>query len=160
MAIENHQFPPLRGLYWRARDLDFSTPRALVHSLEALPLMPFLQRQAEGTDHQTLAAMADTQIVKELANSPGRVRLLWDVASVPDFRNMMTDHHTTMLTRIYQNLATKGVLDRDWVAGQLRHLDRLDGDIDTIMMRIAHIRTRTYITHRSGWTDAPRNGRI
>ena len=155
MAIENHQFPPLRGLYWRARDLDFSTPRALVHSLEAPPPMPFLQRQAEGTDHQTLAAMADTQIVKELANSPGRVRLLWDVASVPDFRNMMTDHHTTMLTRIYQNLATKGVLDRDWVAGQLRHLDRLDGDIDTIMMRIAHIRTWTYITHRSGWTDAP-----
>ena len=154
-AIENHHFPPLRGLYWRARDLDFSTPRALVSSLEAPPPMPFLQRQAEGTDHQTLAAMVQTQTVKELANSPGRVRLLWDVASVPDFRNMMTDHHTTMLTRIYENLATKGALERDWVAGQLRHLDRLDGDIDTIMMRIAHIRTWTYITNRSGWTDAP-----
>ena len=154
-AIENHHFPPLRSLYWRARDLDFSTPRALVSSLEAPPPMPFLQRQAEGTDHQTLAAMVQTQTVKELANSPGRVRLLWDVASVPDFRNMMTDHHTTMLTRIYENLATKGALERDWVAGQLRHLDRLDGDIDTIMMRIAHIRTWTYITNRSGWTDAP-----
>ena len=83
------------------------------------------------------------------------MRLLWDVASVPDFRNMMTDHHTVMLTRIYENLAKAGQLERDWVAGQLRHLDRLDGDIDTLMMRIAHIRTWTYITHRSGWTDTP-----
>ena len=154
-AIENHQFPPLRGLYWRARDLDFSSPRALVSSLEAPPPQPFLQRQAEATDHTTLAAMAETQSVKELANSPGRVRLLWDVASIPDFRNMMTDNHTTMLTRIYESLAKKGQLERDWVAGQLRHLDRLDGDIDTIMTRIAHIRTWTYITQRSGWTDAP-----
>ena len=154
-AIENHQFPPLRGLYWRARDLDFSSPRALVSSLEAPPPQPFLQRQAEATDHTTLAAMAETQSVKELANSPGRVRLLWDVASIPDFRNMMTDNHTTMLTRIYESLAKNGQLERDWVAGQLRHLDRLDGDIDTIMTRIAHIRTWTYITQRSGWTDAP-----
>jgi len=154
-AIENHQFPPLRGLYWRARDLDFSSPRALVSSLEAPPPQPFLQRQAEATDHTTLAAMAETQSVKELASSPGRVRLLWDVASIPDFRNMMTDNHTTMLTRIYESLAKNGQLERDWVAGQLRHLDRLDGDIDTIMTRIAHIRTWTYITQRSGWTDAP-----
>ena len=154
-AIENHQFPPLRGLYWRARDLDFSSPRALVSSLEAPPPQPFLQRQAEATDHTTLAAMAETQSVEELANSPGRVRLLWDVASIPDFRNMMTDNHTTMLTRIYESLAKNGQLERDWVAGQLRHLDRLDGDIDTIMTRIAHIRTWTYITQRSGWTDAP-----
>ena len=83
------------------------------------------------------------------------MRLLWDVASIPDFRNMMTDNHTTMLTRIYESLAKNGQLERDWVAGQLRHLDRLDGDIDTIMTRIAHIRTWTYITQRSGWTDAP-----
>ena len=72
-AIENHQFPPLRGLYWRARDLDFSS-RAHGILAEPPPTQPFLQRQAEATDHTTLAAMAETQSVKELANSPGRVR--------------------------------------------------------------------------------------
>ena len=154
-AIETHHFPPLRSLFWRGRDFDFSSPRALIASLEEKPPHPFLQRQAEATDHTSLIALSQTQSVKELANSPGRVRLLWDVASVPDFRNMMTDHHTVMLSRIYENLARNGQLDRDWVAGQLQHLDRLDGDIDTLMMRIAHIRTWTYITHRSGWTDTP-----
>ena len=154
-AIENHIFPPLRGLYWRNRTLDFNSAKGLIKSLEAPPPEPFLVRQAEATDHKTLISMADNDAVKALANSPGRVRLLWDVASVPDFRNMMTDHHTNMLSRIYVNLAEHGLLEKDWVAGQLRHLDRLDGDIDALMTRIAHIRTWTYITHKSGWTDTP-----
>ena len=154
-AIENHIFPPLRGLYWRNRKLDFNSATGLIKSLETPPPEPFLVRQAEATDHKTLISMAETDEVKALANSPGRVRLLWDVASVPDFRNMMTDHHTNMLCRIYVNLAQNGMLERDWVAGQLRHLDRLDGDIDALMTRIAHIRTWTYITHKSGWTDTP-----
>ena len=52
-------------------------------------------------------------------------------------------------------MAKNGQLERDWVAGQLRHLDGLDGDIDTIMTRIAIFALWTYITQRSGWTDAP-----
>jgi ATP-dependent RNA helicase SUPV3L1/SUV3 len=32
-------------------------------------------------------------------------------------------------------------------------LDRVDGDIDTLMARIAHIRTWTYITHRGDWVE-------
>ena len=59
-----------------------------------------------------------------------------------------------MLARIFDNLARQGQLDSRWVAAQLSHLDRLDGDIDTLMTRIAHIRTWTYITHKTGWTDA------
>jgi ATP-dependent RNA helicase SUPV3L1/SUV3 len=37
------------------------------------------------------------------------------------------------------------------VAGHVARLDRNDGDIDTLMARIAHIRTWTYISHRPGW---------
>ena len=40
-----------------------------------------------------------------------------------------------------------------WVGGQMAQLDRLDGDIDTLMARIAHIRTWTYITHRGDWVE-------
>jgi ATP-dependent RNA helicase SUPV3L1/SUV3 len=35
----------------------------------------------------------------------------------------------------------------------MAHLDRTDGDIDTLMARIAHIRTWTYITHRADWVE-------
>src|ERR1700746_4095063 len=40
-----------------------------------------------------------------------------------------------------------------WIARQIENLDRTDGDIDTLMARIAHIRTWTYISHRSDWVD-------
>src|SRR5260370_41532147 len=40
-----------------------------------------------------------------------------------------------------------------WIAGQMSNLDRVDGDIDTLMARIAHIRTWTYITHRGDWVE-------
>ena len=35
----------------------------------------------------------------------------------------------------------------------MANLDRTDGDIDTLMARIAHIRTWTYITHRGDWVE-------
>ena len=35
----------------------------------------------------------------------------------------------------------------------MANLDRIDGDIDTLMARIAHIRTWTYITHRGDWVE-------
>ena len=34
--------------------------------------------------------------------------------------------------------------------------DRPDGDIDTLMARIAHIRTWTYVSHRTNWLDDAR----
>jgi ATP-dependent RNA helicase SUPV3L1/SUV3 len=49
-------------------------------------------------------------------------------------------------------------LPTPWIAGQIAQLDRVDGDIDTLMTRIAHIRTWTYITHRGDWVD--RRGRL
>lgn len=46
-----------------------------------------------------------------------------------------------------------GRLPQDWVAGQLRNIDRTDGDIDTLSQRLAHIRTWTTVAHRGGWLE-------
>ena len=153
-AIETHYFPPVRQLYWRARNLNYNTLDGLLKSLEAAPPYAFMARKGDGVDHLTLQALADRPDIRALADSPGRLRILWDVAQIPDFRKTLTDSHVVMLARIFDSLARHGQLDGRWVAAQLSHLDRLDGDIDTLMTRIAHIRTWTYITHKTGWTDA------
>ncbi len=155
--LEGHRFMPVRALYWRSRQLDFTTLASLLRSLDAAPPHPFMMRKADGDDHLSLAALADRDDIRGLADSPGRLRLLWDVAQIPDFRQTMTDSHLVMLARIYTDLSRGGQLAKDWVAGQIQHLDRLDGDIDALMTRIAHIRTWTYITHKSGWTE-PQEG--
>ena len=152
-AIETHYFPPVRQLYWRTRKLNFDTLDGLLKSLEAAPSYPFMVRKGDGVDHITLQALADRPDIRALADSRGRLQILWDVAQIPDFRKTLTDIHVVMLARVFDSLARHGQLDSRWVAAQLSHLDRLDGDIDTLMTRIAHIRTWTYITHKNGWTD-------
>ena len=83
------------------------------------------------------------------------VRLLWEVASIPDFRQSLHESHYDLLAGIYMALVSNGVLAKDTVARAIQQLDRVDGDLDTLMTRLAYIRTWTYITNRSDWTDTP-----
>jgi ATP-dependent RNA helicase SUPV3L1/SUV3 len=90
----------------------------------------------------------------DLAVHPGAVRLLWEVCQIPDFRKVMSDSHARFLAQCFLHLAAPSErLPAAWVGAQMAQLDRLDGDIDTLMARIAHIRTWTYITHRPDWVE-------
>jgi ATP-dependent RNA helicase SUPV3L1/SUV3 len=153
-AIESHRFDPVPGALWRNADLSFDTPKALLASLDARPPRPELYRAREADDQHALAALARDPEVAALARHPGAVRLLWDVCQIPDFRKTMAEAHTRLLARIYRHLAVdEGRLPADWVADQMARLDRVDGDIDTLMARIAHVRTWTYVSHRADWLD-------
>ena len=82
------------------------------------------------------------------------MRLLWEVCQIPDFRKVMSDSHARLLAHIFTHLAgPEERLPTAWIAGQMANLDRVDGDIDSLMARIAHIRTWTYITHRGDWVE-------
>ena len=56
-----------------------------------------------------------------------------------------------MLARIYGYLHAGGRVPDDWLARQLKRIDRVDGDIDTLSKRLAHVRTWTYVAQRRGW---------
>ena len=154
-AIEQHRFAPLRAFYWRSRDLAFSSIDQLLGSLEAPPPLPFLFRKGDALDHQALTALASRVEIRDAVSGARDVRLLWAVASIPDFRQSLHENHYDMLANIFLTLVAKGVLGNDMVAKAMAQLDRIDGDIDTLMTRLAYIRTWTYITHRSDWTDSP-----
>ncbi|MGB2343831.1 MAG: helicase-related protein [Candidatus Puniceispirillaceae bacterium] len=154
-AIEQHRFAPLRAFYWRSRDLAFSSIDQLLGSLEAPPPLPFLFRKGDALDHQALTALASRAEIRNAVSGARDVRMLWAVASIPDFRQSLHENHYDMLANIFLTLVAKGVLGNDMVAKAMAQLDRIDGDIDTLMTRLAYIRTWTYITHRSDWTDSP-----
>src|SRR5688500_18616648 len=151
-AIEGHRFDPLEALSWRSSDLSFASPRALLESLERRPPVPQLRRTPDADDHRALVALAADPEIVEMTRSPEAVRLLWDVCQVPDFRNVLTDAHTRLLGQIYRHLRRPGErLPDDWVASQVSALDRVEGDTDALLARIAHIRTWTYVSHRTAW---------
>ncbi len=153
-AIESHSFAPLTTVQWRNGDLDFGAPAALLASLEARPTRPELARARASDDQRALAALLRDEAVSRRARDSHMLRLLWEVCQIPDYRKTMAEDHARLLATVFGHLAgPAGRLPTDWVARRMVDLDRSDGDIDTLMARIAHVRTWSYISHRGGWID-------
>ena len=151
-AVEHHAFEPVSSLCWRNRELDFKSPQALIKSLEAAPPAAALTRARDAEDYNVLCQLARDPEIAQMATNQGAVRLLWEVCQIPDFRKVLSDQHTRLLAQIYRYLMrAEGALPEDWVAKQLEQLDKTEGDIDTLVQRIAYVRTWTYITHRGDW---------
>ena len=156
-AIENHLFKRISRIWWRNKDLEFKSVKSLLKSLDFSPPSPVLRKIRQTEDHTVLRQLSSDPEILRLASNPDLVRILWDVCQIPDYRKTMLDAHVRLLARIYRYLASSDILlPTDWVAKQLVHLERVDGDIDTLMARIAHTRTWTFISHRVDWLeDAP-----
>jgi ATP-dependent RNA helicase SUPV3L1/SUV3 len=153
-AVEEHRFEPLTRLSWRNTSLHFQSVGALLKSLDERPPGPGLVQTRDADDQLALQLLARNAEVMRLATNPRAVRLLWEVCQIPDFRKMMSDSHARFLAHCFGHLAGPSErLPSPWVGAQMAQLDRLDGDIDALMVRIAHTRTWTYITHRGDWVD-------
>ena len=151
-AVENHRFDPVEMLQWRSRNLDFSSPSGLLRSLEKPPPHPLLSRTRDAEDHQALKVLLKDEDVAGMARSRAALRTLWDVAQVPDFRKTLFEQHTAMLGQIYRHLVRGvGRVPEDFVEQHVSRLDNLQGDIDTLVNRIASVRTWTFISHRASW---------
>jgi ATP-dependent RNA helicase SUPV3L1/SUV3 len=155
-AVEEHSFEPLAQICWRNSELDFSQLDALLASLTAPPPGPGLVRGNDASDLETLAALARDPDIRALAQGRARVRMLWEACQIPDFRKLADDTHTQLCARVFGHLAREKWLPTDWLAGQIAMLARADGDIDTLMQRLAGVRVWTYIAARADWVpDAP-----
>lgn len=153
-VVESHGFDMLQHVFWRSRELDMSSPVALQKSLQQRPPLAELLRVRDSEDLAALMSLSQDKEVLSLATNPAAMRLLWDVCQVPDFRKILSDHHSRLLSRIYKYLASdRARLPDDWVAAQIQRIDRIDGDIESLVSRIADIRTWTYIAHRGDWLE-------
>jgi ATP-dependent RNA helicase SUPV3L1/SUV3 len=148
-AVEAHSFESLEQLCWRNSDLDFSQVDALLNSLTAPPPGPGLVKGNDASDMETLAALAREPDIRRLAQ--GRVRLLWDCCQIPDFRKLADDTHTNLCARVFGHIVREKRLPTDWLGGQIAALARADGDLDTLMQRLAGIRVWSYIAARGDW---------
>jgi ATP-dependent RNA helicase SUPV3L1/SUV3 len=155
--VENHRFDPLTTLRWRNAALDFTTTEGLLGSLAAPPPLPILQKSPDALDHLTLAVLARDPEIRRLADRPARLRLLWQACQIPDFRKLSDETHTRLCEKVFCHLVSPPHrLPPDWLARNLAELDRPDGDIDTLMARLAGVRIWAYIAARPDWlNDAP-----
>ncbi|WP_113911205.1 helicase-related protein [Roseovarius dicentrarchi] len=152
-AIMEHRFAPIRKLEWRNAALRTGTIGALINSLEQKPQNDLLTRVRDGDDLTALRSLAEAPEIKMRATNGNAVKLLWDVCRIPDFRGISRGEHASLLETIFCDLHEFGRIPDDWLAGQIKRIDRTDGDIDTLSKRLAFIRTWTYVAQRKGWVD-------
>ncbi|MGY8991678.1 MAG: helicase-related protein, partial [Rhodospirillales bacterium] len=155
--IENHDFEPLDQIHWRNPRLNFNSIEALQKSLSWRPDIKGLVKSRKGDDEIILQNLAGDLDIANMTTQPDTVRLLWEVCQIPDFGGVLSDAHARLLARLYRYLMADGAgigrLPHDWIATQVSRTERADGDIETLVQRIANIRTWTYIAHRADWLD-------
>lgn len=155
LAIESHQFPALDWMYWREAEPRFDSLAQLIADLEAKPDGPPLRAAPEAVDLSVLKRLADMSQVTQRLTGPKSVARLWEVASLPDFRQTGSEHHSRFVAALWEHMAQGGPLPHSYVAGELARLDNIQGDVDTISARIAAVRTWTYVAHRGDWVEDP-----
>jgi ATP-dependent RNA helicase SUPV3L1/SUV3 len=150
--IEEHRFDPLQHIFWRNNDLDLRSIDALRSSLKLRPPEGGLKKARIADDEIILDRLRQDEKVLSTATTVDQVGLLWDVCQIPDFRGVMSDAHANLALSIYHHLTSKDqCLPVDWMSNHVNRLDRVDGDIDTLIGRIAGVRTWTYVSFRSDW---------
>lgn len=149
-AIENHRFASIKKLEWRNPKLDFGSMKGLVASLERGPDDPELLRAREADDLRSLKGLAAMPDVIDQVRFAPEVRRLWDVCQIPDFRKLSGGEHVALLAKVHAQLSA-GHISEDWLAQQVKSIDRTDGGIDQLSKRLAFIRTWTYVAQRKDW---------
>jgi ATP-dependent RNA helicase SUPV3L1/SUV3 len=158
VALESHDFEPVRQVQWRNTELDFASLEALRYSLEVSPQHKALTRVPIATDQHALEFLARNE-AGDLAIGREAVELLWQCCALPDYRDISPAQHGEIITRLYTDLRRHGALATDWIAEQVRFCDNAVGDIDTLSNRIRQIRTWTYVANRKNWLEDPAHWR-
>ncbi len=154
--LETHHFDGIRMLQWRNRFLDFTSVAKLKDSLRKAPDQARLARARSAEDELALEAVSRDDEVAAIAGQPGAVEKLWDVCQIPDYRKISHQNHAELVADIYKSITSEAeVIPEDWLSEQVAFSDRVDGDIDTLSTRLAHIRTWTYVANRSDWLKDP-----
>ncbi|MDX2054594.1 MAG: DEAD/DEAH box helicase [Polyangiaceae bacterium] len=152
-AIEHHRFHAIQQIYWRNPEVDTRSLDALLRSLRELPRVSAFRLADQAVDFRVLKRLAETEQIRKLATTEQTVALFWQVCQIPDYRQLVPEFHANLVLEIFEELIERGQLRSDWFRTRVRAVDRSDGDLDTLLARLAQVRTWTYVSNQSDWLE-------
>ena len=155
-AVEAHRFEQLAAAEWRNDRLDFQSSQGLLRSLTQPPPTSGLKLSEEGLDETVLRQLAGEEDIARRCRDRANLYRLWEVCQTPDFRKTTLEDHVRFVRTAFGHLTERDRrLPSDWLGGQIRALDRIDGDIDALSARLASVRTLAYVANRADWLADP-----
>jgi ATP-dependent RNA helicase SUPV3L1/SUV3 len=155
-AIEGHCFDPVDAVQWRNSALDYSSLKALIRSLERPSGKPVLIHNPRALDEWVLRRMSEDGAIGPNVTGDRKVRRLWDLARLPDFRKAGPDGHGRLVLGLAETLADPDArLSDEGLRRRMDDLSSVRGDINQLQQRLAAIRTWTYAANREDWLENP-----
>jgi len=152
--IENHKLESLQKICWRNSNLDFNNFETLINSLEKKPDKLFLRRINDCEDEKILKYLLRNNSKFKICNEKNVLKILWDCCQIPDFVKHAYDNHLEIVTKVFNFLiSNKGRIPNLYMREQIKNLDKLDGNVDTLTNRISNIRTWAYVSNKKNWVQ-------
>ena len=152
--IEGHKFEVINNIFWRNSDLNFNNLDNLVKSLDEKPKKNWLRRINECEDEKVLKYFLNKENEIIIKDSPDKLKLLWECCQIPDFVKKSYGKHLEIVKKVYSFLTSKtGKIKNSYFKEQLKILDKIEGNVDSISNRIANVRTWSYVANKSNWVE-------
>ena len=152
--LEKHDLGKVDVLFWRNSNIVFDSLNTLVTSLEEKNTNKFLRRINDCEDEKVLKFLIknDKDIVDKC--SKDFVKTLWDCCQIPDFSKKEYGNHIEIVKKVFGFLISQtNKVTNEYMKAQLDHLDKYEGNIDTLTNRISNVRTWSYVANKNNWAN-------
>ena len=152
--LEKHELNKIDVLYWRNSNINFDGLDNLVSSLEKKTNSEFLKRINDCEDEKVLKFLIKNNKDLKIKQSKDFIKTLWECCQIPDFSKKTYGNHIDIVKKVFEFLTSKSEkVTNDYMKKQLEHLDRYDGNIDTLTNRISNVRTWSYVANKKNWVN-------
>ena len=151
--IEDSNFDSINKIYWRNSDLDFTNVDNLLNSLKTFPVHSYFIHKKNAVDELNFRNLIDDLSIKKLLTNQYRIKLLWDVCRIPDFQKLFNDTYLQLLKTIFLLLVKNEQIPKPWLEKNILGLQKFNGGIEELSLKISQIRTWTYISNHPNWID-------
>jgi len=152
--LEKHQLNSINTIFWRNSELDFQNLDKLILSLDQKSNNKFLRKINDCEDEKILKFLIKNNNEIKINNTRDQIQVLWECCQIPDFSKRNYGNHLDVVKKVFDFLRSKsGKVTNDYMKAQLEHLDKYEGNIDTLAYRISNVRTWSYVANKKGWTN-------
>ena len=151
--IEDSNFDSINKIYWRNSDLDFTNVDNFLNSLKTFPVHSYFIHKKNAVDELNFRNLIDDLSIKKLLTDQYRIKLLWDVCRIPDFQKLFNDTYLQLLKTIFLLLVKNEQIPKPWLEKNILGLQKFNGGIEELSLKISQIRTWTYISNHPNWID-------